>query len=88
VRVQPRASTDALAGVRAGALLVRLAAPPVEGKANAALIRLLAHVIGIPPSAVQLVRGAGGRDKLVRVSGLRAEQVRTILDAQITEAAG
>jgi hypothetical protein len=72
VRVQPRASRDALGGERDGALVVRLTAPPVEGRANEALARLLGHALGVPPSAVRVVRGAAGRDKRVAVAGVSA----------------
>jgi uncharacterized protein (TIGR00251 family) len=72
VRVQPRAARDALAGERAGALVVRLTAPPVEGRANEALARLLGRALGVPPSAVQVVRGETGRDKVVAIAGLSA----------------
>jgi uncharacterized protein (TIGR00251 family) len=72
VRVQPRASRDALAGERAGALVVRLTAPPVEGAANEALARFLGKALGVPPSAVRIVAGATGRNKVVTVAGLDA----------------
>jgi uncharacterized protein len=72
VRVQPRSRRDEIAGERAGALLVRLTAPPVEGRANAALCRLLAKAAGIPPSRAEVVRGAGARDKVVRLAGVAA----------------
>ncbi len=72
VRVQPRASRDALCGERNGALLVRLTAPPVEGRANEALVRLLGKALGVPPSAVQVVKGGSGRDKVVAVAGIAA----------------
>jgi uncharacterized protein (TIGR00251 family) len=75
VRVSPRASKDALAGERDGALVVRLTAPPVEGRANEALARLLGRALGVPPSAVSVLRGATGRDKLVAVSGVGAAAV-------------
>ena len=52
VRVQPRASRDALGGEREGALVVRLTAPPVEGAANEALARFLGKALGVAPSAV------------------------------------
>jgi hypothetical protein len=79
VRVQPRASRDALAGERAGALLVRLKAPPVDGAANAALARLLAGILGVPGFAVEIVRGAARREKLVRVTGVgRAQLMRAL----------
>jgi uncharacterized protein (TIGR00251 family) len=81
VRVQPRASADALGGVRAGALVVRLNAPPVDGRANAALARFLARVLDVPPSAITLVRGATGRDKVLRIAGTDAATVRARLAA-------
>jgi hypothetical protein len=83
VRVQPRASRDALAGTREGALLVRLTAPPVDGQANAALARLLARALGLPPSAVELRRGGSGRDKLVCLHGLDRETARARLLAEL-----
>ena len=58
---------------------MRLTAPPVEGAANAALARLLAKAFGIAPSGIELVRGAAGRDKLVRVSGRTASEIRATL---------
>jgi uncharacterized protein len=75
VRVQPRASRDEVAGERAGALLVRLTAAPVDGQANAALLRLLARRLGLPASALEILRGGRGRDKLVRVAGLEPRAV-------------
>jgi len=70
VRVQPRAARDEIAGERGGKLVVRLVAPPVEGRANEALRRLLAKRLGVANSRVSVVRGARSRDKLVRVVGL------------------
>jgi uncharacterized protein (TIGR00251 family) len=81
VRVQPRASRDGLAGIRNGALVVRLTAPPVEGAANTALLRFLARALDLPAGAVTLVRGERGRDKLVRVSGLDLAALRERLGA-------
>ncbi len=71
VRVQPRARREAIEGVRAGRLLVRVTAPPVGGRANEAVARLLARACGVAPSRVELVRGAGGREKTLRVRGAR-----------------
>jgi uncharacterized protein (TIGR00251 family) len=76
VRVQPRASRDALSGEREGALVVRLTAPPVEGAANEALARFLGKALGVPPSAVRVVSGAAGRNKVVSVAGLDAATAR------------
>ena len=79
VRVRPRASRDAVQGVHDGALVVQIAAKPVDGEANAALMRFVAHELRVTQSALELVRGQTGRDKLVRVRGLAAEVVRTRL---------
>jgi uncharacterized protein (TIGR00251 family) len=76
VRVQPRASKDALGGEREGALVVRLTAPPVEGAANEALVRFLGKALGVAPSAVRVVTGASGRNKVVSVAGLDAATAR------------
>ncbi len=76
VRVQPRASKDALGGEREGALVVRLTAPPVEGAANEALARFLGRTLGVAPSAVRVVSGASGRNKVVSVAGLDAATAR------------
>jgi uncharacterized protein (TIGR00251 family) len=70
VRVQPRAGRDAIAGARGDSLVVKVKAPPVDGKANDAVCRLLAKAAGVPPSSAELVRGAASRDKLVRLPGL------------------
>jgi uncharacterized protein len=79
VRVSPRASRDEMAGERDGALVVRLTAPPVEGQANAALVRFLARRLGVAPSTVSVARGAKGRDKVLLVAGARADDVRASL---------
>ena len=76
VRVRPRASKDALGGEREGALVVRLTAPPVEGAANEALARFLGKTLGVAPSAVRVVSGATGRNKVVSVAGLDAATAR------------
>jgi hypothetical protein len=71
VRLTPRGGRDAVTGVRAdGVILARVSAPPVDGKANAALCRLLAKALGVAPSRVTIVRGQTARDKVVRVDGL------------------
>jgi uncharacterized protein len=75
VRLQPRAARDEILGERDGALLVRLTAPPVEGRANAALCRLVARRLGVASSRVAVVRGAKSRDKVVGVEGLSSAEV-------------
>ena len=69
MRAIPRASRDELAGVRDGRLLVRVTAPPLDGRANAAVCALIARAAGVPKGAVSVVRGETSRDKRVRISG-------------------
>jgi uncharacterized protein (TIGR00251 family) len=75
VRLQPRASREEVVGVRDGVLIARVTAPPVDGAANHALARLLARTFGCAPSAVELLRGERGRDKLVTIQGSSARQL-------------
>lgn len=79
VRVQPRSRRDEVVGERAGAVVIRLTAPPVDGKANAALCAFVAKAAGVPKTSVSVVRGQTSRDKVVRVAGATAEQVRLAL---------
>jgi uncharacterized protein (TIGR00251 family) len=65
IRVTPRASANRVAGERDGALLVRVTAPPVEGKANDAVVALLAKALHVPRSAIVVERGAASRTKRV-----------------------
>ena len=78
VRVQPRASRDAVAGAWQGALKVRLTAPPVDDKANAALRVFLAEQLNIPRSAVRILAGERSRNKRVEVRGVTAERIRNL----------
>ena len=80
VRVKTRASREAIVGVREGALEVRLSAPPLEGQANAALLRLLAGWLRLPPSAIVIVKGGKTRNKLVRVSGISAAGLGALVE--------
>ncbi len=75
VRVVPRSSRNQIIGVEGGALKIKLAAPPVEGAANTALIEFVAEWLGVRRSAVSIVSGDKARNKLVRVSGVTREQV-------------
>jgi hypothetical protein len=79
LRVQPRASRDEIVGWQDGTLRVRVTAPPVEGEANRAVARLLARALGLAPSAVLVARGERGRDKLVKITGLGEDDVRSRL---------
>ena len=79
VRLQPRASRNELTGTRAGVLLARVTAPPVDERANRALCGLIASCAGVPRSRVSIVRGGHGRDKLVRVEGIDEAALRAAL---------
>ena len=79
IRVQPRASREGVQGVRGEAIAIQLKAPPVDGAANAALLKLLARLLKVPQSSIELVRGATGRSKWIRVEGWTGEQVRAAL---------
>jgi uncharacterized protein (TIGR00251 family) len=76
VRATPRASRDAIAGVRDGVVQVRVSAPPADGRANAAICRLVAKHLRLAPSRVSIVRGERSRSKTLRIEGLSAEVVR------------
>ncbi len=84
VRVQPRASRDEIVGEWAGAagepsaVKVRLTAPPVDDRANAAMCRLLADALGVAVSAVRIVSGERSRMKRVEVRGVTVEAVRAL----------
>ncbi len=79
VRVQPRASREAVVGEAEGRLRVALTAPPVEGAANDALRRFLAGRLGVARSRVTLESGEKSREKTVRIAGLTETAVRELL---------
>lgn len=75
VAITPRAGRDAVVGWQAGALKVRLKAPPVEGRANAALIGLLAKTLGLKKNQIEIAAGRTGRHKKVRLQGLTRDEL-------------
>ena len=79
VRVQPRASNDAIAGVVEGALKIRLQAPAVENRGNEALIEYLAQLLKTPKSAVRILAGERSRIKRVEIRGVTKQQVLGLL---------
>ena len=79
LRVQPRASTERLDGLRDGCVRLRLTAPPVEGAANAACMAFLAKALGISRARLRLQAGVKSRDKLVHITGLTPSQVAAAL---------
>lgn len=79
VRVQARASKDEIAGEIGGALKVRLQAPAVEGRANEALIELLAQLLKTPKSAVRILSGDRSRTKRIEIGGVTGQQIQALL---------
>jgi uncharacterized protein (TIGR00251 family) len=75
VRVTARASHDELAGLRDGVLHVRVTAPPVDGKANQAVCRLIARAVGVGRTKGAVARGERSRDKVVRIEGIDPDAV-------------
>ncbi len=78
--VQPRSSRTRLAGEHDGRLKLQLAAPPVDGAANEALIAFLSERLGVSKRQVVLLQGQTGRRKLVRVEGVALERVRELIE--------
>ena len=76
IRVQPRASRNAIAGEMGDALKIALTAPPVDGKANEACVEFLAKLLKVPRSSVTIAAGETSRNKVIRVAGLSADDVR------------
>ena len=80
VKVVPRASKSEIAGAFAGAWRVRVAAPPVDGAANAELVKILAKALRVPPRNVEIISGHAAKIKQIRVIGATAEAVARISD--------
>jgi uncharacterized protein (TIGR00251 family) len=85
IYVQPRANKTTIAGMHDGCVKVRLAAPPVDGAANAALIEFVAKRLRIAKSRVRIVTGQTSRRKVVEVDGVSAEQLANALDDAASE---
>jgi uncharacterized protein (TIGR00251 family) len=79
VHLIPRARVNQISGERAGALLVRVTAPPADGRANAALCALIASQLGIARGRVTVVQGHTSRQKLLQVQGMDAPEVKASL---------
>jgi len=79
VQVVANARSDGIAGMHGGAVKIKLRAPAVDGKANAALIRFLAEHLQLPRHSIVLERGRASRDKLIRVDGLSESELRVYL---------
>ena len=83
VHVVPNAKIDRVVGEYGDAVKIKLRAPAVEGKANAALLRFLAEQMKLPRHSIVLQRGHKSRDKLIRIDGLTAEDVRARMHARL-----
>ena len=79
IRVIPRSPRDRIDGVRAGRLLVRVTAPPVDSAANEGVVALLARTFDVPRASIRIVSGGTGRNKTVEVAGLGESQLREII---------
>lgn len=84
LRVSPGAARAAVVGRHGAAWKLRVAAPPEQGKANAAVVRLLADVLDVPPGDVAIVSGHGSRDKTVALTGLDTDEI----ERRLARAAG
>ena len=79
VKVVPRASKNQIVGKEGGAIKIRLNAPPVEGKANEALVKFLAETLGVRRAQIEIVTGHASRHKIVRVRGVTANQIENLV---------
>ena len=78
--IQPNASQNEVVGFKGGVLQVRIAAPPVKGKANQELIKFLSNVLGVSKSNLTIEKGITGKKKTVAIRGLGQEQVARLLE--------
>jgi hypothetical protein len=76
VKVHPRAKKNAITGQIGGALKLSLTAPPIEGRANDACIEFFAKLLKVPRSSVTIASGQTRRNKVIRVAGVSAEELR------------
>ena len=79
VRVIPRSSRSEIVGEHDGTVKVRLTSPPVDGAANAELIKLFAKKLGVAKSSIAITSGETARTKQLRVDGVSAEQLKSVL---------
>jgi len=79
LHVVPRARATAVVGMHGDAVKIRIAAPPADGAANAALLRFVATLLGVPSAAVTIASGASGRRKTIAVRGVDSGRIRRAL---------
>jgi len=81
LRVSPGARSSAVVGRHGAAWKIRVSAPPEDGRANAAVVRLLADALGVPAHTISVVSGHGARDKLVELAGIAPDEIDRRLEA-------
>jgi uncharacterized protein (TIGR00251 family) len=79
VRVQPRASRSEIVGEIDGSLKIRIAAPPVDGEANAECVRFLARHFGVSKNNVEIISGLSSKNKVIRIAGIKSDQFDQLL---------
>jgi uncharacterized protein (TIGR00251 family) len=79
VRVRPNARQNRIQGFKEGVLYIRIASPPIEGKANRELADYLGEILGIAKSRISVIKGANSKLKLVHIDGLSLEQVTGVI---------
>jgi uncharacterized protein (TIGR00251 family) len=84
IHLQPRAKRNAITGFRDSVLYVKVIAQPEKGKANHALVELMAETLGLPKSAIAIIRGHVSRSKVLAIQGLTREEVEDILTRELT----
>jgi uncharacterized protein (TIGR00251 family) len=84
IRVQPRAARTAISGTVGDALKVSVSAPPLDGRANVAVVEFFSEVLSVPRSAVQVVAGERSRNKIIRIAGRSGAEVQRMLREHFT----
>ncbi len=84
VHIQPNSSRNQINGTHGDRLKIRITAPPVEGKANAAVIGFIAKLLNIPKSAVFIKSGKQSRDKKLLLSGISMDKARKIIETELS----
>lgn len=87
IRVQPRARRTEIIGEHAGALKLKIAAPPVDGKANDECRRFLAKLLGVSAGAVEIISGESSREKVVRIDNTSVERINATLSPLLSQEA-
>ena len=86
IKVIPRARKSKISQVlEDGTIKIRLTAPPIEGKANKALIKLLADIFRIPPSNIEIISGNKGRKKVVLLRGIQEKTAQLMIEREIVK---